>query len=76
MQTLGGFVRDDVVIFMLPRSTRPTQGACILSHVVISYPHMGQREFQRAAKINLVIELKPSVSPFTPTLTLNGYQEH
>ncbi|GKW14002.1 hypothetical protein PEC301899_42840 [Pectobacterium carotovorum subsp. carotovorum] len=29
MQTLEGFVRDDVVIFMLPRSTRPTQGACI-----------------------------------------------
>ncbi|WP_205530464.1 hypothetical protein, partial [Pectobacterium brasiliense] len=50
--------------------------ACILSHVVISYPHMGQREFQRAAKINLVIELKPSVSPFTPALTLNGYLEH
>ncbi|ASN83937.1 hypothetical protein PB70LOC_04388 [Pectobacterium versatile] len=26
-QSWGSFVRDNTVIFMLPRSTRPTQGA-------------------------------------------------
>ncbi|SHH73269.1 hypothetical protein SAMN05444147_1241 [Pectobacterium carotovorum] len=48
-----------------------------LSHVVISYHYMKQSELQRRAKaINLAIEFKPSVSPFTPALTLNGYLEH
>ncbi|MGQ7746175.1 hypothetical protein ACUNDQ_18475, partial [Pectobacterium brasiliense] len=69
-------MRDDVIIFMLPRSTRPTQGRLYLSHVVISYHYMKQSELPQGAKvINLVIEFKPSVSPFTPALTLNGYLE-
>jgi len=42
-------------------------GACIFTDVVISYHHMEQSELQwGASRSNLVSELKPFVSPFTP----------
>ncbi|WP_216664589.1 hypothetical protein, partial [Dickeya dadantii] len=48
-----------------------------LAHVVISYHDMKQSELRRRVRaINLAVEFKPSVSPFTPALTLNGYPEH
>ncbi|WP_216594485.1 hypothetical protein, partial [Pectobacterium brasiliense] len=54
-------------VFLCAISTTPDAGRLYLSHVVISYHYMKQSELPQGAKvINLVIEFKPSVSPFTP----------
>ncbi|WP_205539404.1 hypothetical protein, partial [Pectobacterium brasiliense] len=54
----------------------PDSGRLYLSRVVISYHYMKQSELPQGAKaINLAIEFKPSDSPITPALTLNGYLE-
>lgn len=46
------------------------------SHVMVSYHHMKRSELVSILNVeNLVRQLKPSASPFTPALTLNGCQE-